>query len=84
MYVRRSKEAAAQTKHVFDNLGAAAEIPEQGKFGTLIRTLPEIELFGVDYSCTGMPGHLFPKSCRKQVVSSQAAARQCPHSPGSR
>lgn len=35
---RRKK--ASQTKHVFDNLGTAAEIPEQGKFGTLIGSYP--------------------------------------------
>lgn len=40
MNVRRSKKAAAQTKHVFDNLGTAAEIPEQGKFGSLIGSYP--------------------------------------------
>jgi hypothetical protein len=41
MYVRRSKQGAAQTKHVFDNLGAGAEIPEQGKLGTLIGSYPK-------------------------------------------
>lgn len=40
MYVRRSRQAAAQTKHVFDELGTAAEIPEQGKVGTLIGSYP--------------------------------------------